>query len=187
MKLSTEIEALLFFKASPVSISWLSQELSKSSSEIEEAVEDLSEELNEGRGLRLMRKGNEVMLVTAPEVATLIEKIQKEELSRDLGKAGLETLAIVLYRGPVSRSEIEYIRGVNSTFTLRTLLIRGLIERISNPQDQRSFLYKPSLEALKYLGITRIEELPDFDTVKRELEAFEETSEENEHGTDTNS
>jgi segregation and condensation protein B len=75
---------------------------------------------------------------------------------KDLGKAGLETLSIILYQGPISRAEIDYIRGVNSNFILRNLLIRGLIERVENPHDQRSFLYKPTLELISYLGLSKI-------------------------------
>jgi len=113
------------------------------------------------------------MLGTAPEMGELIEALIKEELSKDLGKAGLETLSIVLYRGPISRSKIDYIRGVSSTFILRNLLVRGLVERVSNPDDQRSFLYKPTFELLSYLGISRIEDLPEYDAVKQELESFQ--------------
>lgn len=120
-----------------------------------------------------MEKEKSVMLATAPEVSGVIEKVRKEELSRDIGKAGIETLSVILYKGPVARSEIDYIRGVNSTFILRNLLIRGLIERISNPKNQRSFLYKPTFELLSFLGISSIEELPKFKAVQQELEKFE--------------
>ena len=78
-----------------------------------------------GRGLSLVRTDDEVMLGTAKEFSGLIEDLAKEELSRDLGKAGLETLSIVLYLGPITRADIDYIRGVNSQFILRALLIRA--------------------------------------------------------------
>jgi hypothetical protein len=103
-----------------------------------------------------------VTLTTVPQVSTLIEKITKEELSKELSKAALETLAIVLYKGPIARSEIDYIRGVNSTFILRNLLIRGLVEKIDNPNDQRSFLYGTTLATLEYLGISSSSELPKY-------------------------
>lgn len=144
---------------------------------VKNAVDTLKDKLSE-RGIQLMRKDDEVMLATSPEMSELIEQIRKEELKRDLGKAGAETLAIVLYKGPVTRAEIDYIRGVNSTFILRNLLIRGLVEKVSNPKDQRSFLYRPTLELLSFLGISNIEDLPQFNAVQDELIKFTETEEE---------
>jgi hypothetical protein len=106
------------------------------------------------------------------EASSLIKDLTKEELTRDLGKAGLETLSIVLYQGPISRREIDYVRGVNSNFILRNLLVRGLVEKIENPKDQRSFLYRPSFDLLSYLGISRTDDLPEYANVKKELEVF---------------
>ena len=105
------------------------------------------------------------------------ESLNKEELSKDLGKAGLETLSIIIYQGPISRAEIDYIRGVNSQFILRNLLIKGLIDRVDNPTDQRSFLYKPSLELFSFLGISKIEDIPDFESVKADILAFKNNDE----------
>ena len=110
------------------------------------------------------------MLGTSPENHDLIEKLKKDELSKDIGKAGLETLSIVLYRGPVRKSEIDYIRGVNSGSILRNLMIRGLIERKSDEKDQRSFLYVPTFDLLSFLGISELNELPEYEKVKTELE-----------------
>lgn len=161
------IEAILFYKNEPMSVSELARVLGSDEKEIQAAVERLEEDLKK-RGMRLSRKDDDVQLVTAAEVSDLIEKITKEELAKDLGQAGLETLAIVLYRGPVSRSEIDWIRGVNGSFTLRNLMIRGLVERILNPKDSRSFLYRPTFELMNQLGITRIEDLPDYKKILEE-------------------
>ena len=128
--------------------------------------------------MTLIRKEDEIQLATSREMSDIIEQIRKDELTKDLGKAGAETLAIVLYKGPVTRAEIDYIRGVNSTFILRNLLIRGLVEKVSNPKDQRSFLYKPTLELLSFLGISNIQDLPQFGEVQDELIKFSETEEE---------
>ncbi len=171
MDLGKQIEAVLFFKGEPVKISDLAKMFGVRESEISEGLTSLEARLKE-RGVCLMRSGSSVMLATAPETSALIEKLQKEELSRELGKAATETLAIVLYRGPVTRAGIDYMRGVNSTFILRSLLVRGLIERVQNPKDQRGFIYKPSFELLSFLGITKSEELPDFAQAKKELESF---------------
>ena len=127
---------------------------------------------NNNRGLTLIQTDTEVMLGTAKEFSPLIEQLTKEELSRDLGKAGLETLSIVLYQGPISRADIDYIRGVNSQFILRNLLIRGLVERIDNPKDARSFLYKTTLDLLAHLGISKVEDLPEYEKVRSDIDAF---------------
>lgn len=169
--LSSQIEAVLFFKAEPLSIKRLAQIFKKDEEEIKKAIAELREDLA-GRGLSLVEWEDEVTLGTAKEISNLIETLTKEELVKDLGKAGLETLSIILYQGPISRAEIDYIRGVNSNFILRNLLIRGLIERVDNPKDLRSFLYKPTLELISYLGLSKISDLPDYDTVRNDIEHF---------------
>lgn len=172
MKLSAQIEAILFYKAEPMSYKKLGVLLGKSEEETKEGIESLKNELSE-RGLTLVEKDNEVMLGTHPEMSSLIEQLAKEELSRDIGKAGLETLSIILYKNPVSRSEIDFIRGVNSSFIIRNLLIRGLIERIPNPKDSRGFLYRPTFELLSFLGLQSTDNLPDRERLMSELASFE--------------
>lgn len=171
MNLEQQLEALLFFKGEPVKVKELAKLTGEKDEDVRTALISLKENLK-GRGITLLLKDEEALLATAPEVSELIEAAKKEELSRDIGKAGLETLSIILYKGPVARSEIDYIRGVNSTFILRNLLIRGLIERVSNPRDQRSFLYRPTFDLLSFLGISNTQELPEFEKVREELETF---------------
>jgi segregation and condensation protein B len=171
MNLSAQIEAILFWKAEPVSIKKLAQLLNIDTSSIKTAINELEQSLK-GRGLTLVQTDEEVMLGTSKELSPLIEQLTKEELTRDLGKAGLETLSIILYQGPISRADIDYIRGVNSQFILRNLLIRGLIERVDNPKDARSFLYKTTLELLSHLGLSKIEDLPEYEKVKKDIEDF---------------
>src|SRR3989344_5205282 len=171
MTLDAKIESALFWKAEPVKISWLAKVFSVSEEEIRKAIGELEEKLK-GRGVVIIFKDDEVALRTAPDASGFIENIAKEELTRDLGKAGLETLSIILYQGPISRREIDYVRGVNSTFILRNLLVRGLVEKIDNPKDQRSFLYRPSFDLLSFLGISKIEDLPEYGEVRKEIEIF---------------
>ncbi len=176
MNLENKIEAILFFKNEPVSFVELQKLVGASKEEIREAISKLQNEYA-NRGIVLMSDGEALSFGTHPEVSDLVEKIQKEELSRDLGKAGLETLAIVLYKNPVSRREIDHIRGVNSGFILRNLLIRGLVERGESIAGERSFSYKPTLKLLEYLGITKIEELPEYENAFAKLENFVKTTE----------
>jgi len=177
MDLDSKIEALLFYKGEAMKVKELVKLLGADKDSIESALNTLQEKLS-GRGVTLIRKEDEIQLATSREMSDIIEQIRKDELTKDLGKAGAETLAIVLYKGPVTRAEIDYIRGVNSTFILRNLLIRGLVEKVSNPKDQRSFLYKPTLELLSFLGISNIQDLPQFGEVQDELIKFSETEEE---------
>jgi len=171
LTLDSQIEAVLFLKSEPISKKMLAKILEKSIEEIINALFVLEERL-ETRGIVLLSKDDRVMLATSPEMSDIIEIIRKEELSKDLGKAGLETLSIILYKAPITRAKIDYLRGVNSNFILRNLLIRGLIEKVSNPDDQRSYLYKPSFELLSFLGITKVKDLPEYGKIQEEIENF---------------
>lgn len=171
MDISCKIEALLFWKAEPVTLKKLASLLKVDLPSLKKGLDKLEQDLS-NRGLSLVRNQDEVMIGTNKEFSSLIEEITKEEISRDLGKAGLETLSIILYQGPISRADIDYIRGVSSQFILRNLLIRGLVERVDNPTDARSFLYKPTLSLLSYLGIKKIEDLPEYNQIRSEIDSF---------------
>jgi segregation and condensation protein B len=186
--LVNKIEAILFWKGEPISIKKLSQIFSTyegstegrekvvTEEKIKDAIKELEEKIKD-RGIVLVSKDDEYTLATSKDVSEIIEKLTREELVKDLGKAGLETLSIVIYQGPISRAEIDYIRGVQSNFILRNLMIRGLVEKVSNPSDQRSFLYKPTFELLSYLGVSKIEDLPDFEKARNEIESYKNRQE----------
>ena len=139
---------------------------SEKESNVREALQRLSENLS-NRGICLVANDTEVSLATAVQMKDFLEQIAKDEMSKEIGKAGLETLAIILYNGPVTRKEIDYIRGVNSAFILRNLCVRGLVEKEVNEKDQRTFKYKSSLALLAHLGITKVSELPDFEILNK--------------------
>lgn len=172
MELHFQIEAILFYKAEPVTEAKLAEMLGVSVEEVSQALTRLEEHLA-GSGLSLMRTNSAAMLATAQPASALIERLLKEELSREIGKAGIETLAIVLYRGPVARSQIDHIRGVNSAFIVRSLLVRGLIERVEGGVNARVPKYRPTFDLLAHLGVARPEELPDFTAIRDELITFE--------------
>lgn len=164
-KLEQQIEAILFFKAEPVSLKKLAEYLEVPLDEIQTAVIRLREGYVD-RGMILVELDDAVSLGTAPELAGLIENLQKEDLNKELSKASLETLSIILYKNGASRAEIDHIRGVNSSFTLRALCVRGLVEKTIDPKDSRKNLYKPTLELISYLGINDIHQLPEFDSLE---------------------
>lgn len=183
MNLETHIEAVLFYKTEPLKISLLAELLDVSMEEVSAALANLQETLK-SRGLRLVLTDTEAQLVTAPELSEFIDSVRKDELRGDIGRAGAETLAIILYRGPLSRAEIDRIRGVNSTFILRNLLIRGLVERRPHPTDARSFIYAATPSLLNHLGIDRKEALPEWSEIMSSLEAFERQQIEEEEKTE---
>lgn len=175
MNLDAQIEAILFYMSEPQTASRLAEILHTTPADISEGFERISERYR-GTGLALVRHNDTATITTAVEASALIEQVAKEDLARDIGKAGIETLSVVLYRSPVTRGEIDYIRGVNSTFILRALMARGLVERLSHEGGgvvSRTPRYVPTLQLLRYLGVTRVEDLPDYQNIKIELTALE--------------
>ena len=172
MTLEGKIEAVLFYKGEPVSRAFLAKQLGEPPESIGVALESLAKSLIH-RGVTLLIKDDEVELRTAAAASILLEKMRKEELERDLSKASLETLSIILYRGPITRADIDFIRGVNSTFILRSLLVRGLIERIIDPSDERKFLYRATFDLLGNLGLSKLQDLPEYGIVTEQFKGFE--------------
>ena len=170
MTLEQKIEGLLFYKAAPVKLTQLQKIFEVSEEEVSSTLKALKERL-QGGAVRVSLTETEVQLVTAPELDELIETVRKDELKRDIGKAGAETLAIVLYKGPISRVEIDRIRGVNSAFILRNLMVRGLVERGTEGKSH-TFAITPTL--LSHLGLTHKTELNNYAMVLDQLEKFEQ-------------
>ena len=168
------IESILFVYGEPMTVEKLAKVTERKKEEVRDAIDALRDSLSD-RGIVLIEKDGSVQLGTRPEHASAIEKLIKGDFSEDLSKAAVETLATVAYKGPITRADIEYVRGVNSSFTLRNLLMRGLIERVENPKDARAYVYKISFDFLRYLGITKVDELPGFEEFKKSaIEIFEE-------------
>lgn len=176
-KYAQKIEAILFYTALAVEKETLSKILEVSLEIIESALDELETALTE-RGVVLVRNGSQVLLATAPSCSDSIEKMIKIERTSTLGRAGMETLSIVAYKGPVSKKEIEFIRGVNSDYAIRTLLLRGLIEKNVDTDGEsldRITKYRITADTLLHLGITKIFELPEYSKVQQELYSAEET------------
>ena len=170
-----QLEAYLFFKGEPVTVKEIAHDLKVSVEEVRSGLETLNQShKNANRGIVLVQYDDVVTLGTHPDTSDLIMGLTKEELQKDLGKSALETLTIVLYQGPITRSKIDHIRGVNSQFILRNLLMRGLVSRVADPADERSFVYTPSLDLLTHIGVSHIEDLPDFESVGATLKNFVE-------------
>lgn len=163
------IESLLFANGDPMKITQIAKITGALKPEVENAIMILSGEYGSGRGgLIIIKKGDEVQMATSPENSAFIEQLVANELQGSLTQAALEVVSIVAYRQPITRAEIEAVRGVNSSYTLRNLLVRGLVERSDNPKDNRGYIYSISFDFLKKLGIDDIKKLPDFEELSKD-------------------
>ncbi len=174
--LSARIEGLLFVSSGLVSLNQLAKVLGVSENVVESTLKDLDAHYKSaGRGLRLMRVKSRVQLTTAPEISNTIEEFLDLDTTTTLSQAAMETLAIIAYKQPITRPEVDVIRGVNSDAVLRTLLSKGLIEELGRADTPgRPIYYGTTSEFLQYFGLESLDELPFID-----FDALEELHEEN--------
>lgn len=173
MNLKSIIESILFVAGRPVTLKELEKITGKSRDEILPLLLELKKE-RASSGILLLEQNQSYLLSTNPENSDTVKNFLNAELREKLTDTGLETLAIVAYKQPVSRAEIESIRGVNSQYTLRLLLVRGLIEKNQSREDSRVSLYRTTHEFLQHLGLADIKELPDFEELTKEVKPPEE-------------
>lgn len=158
--LSVQLEGLLFVAAEPVSVPELAAALNVHVTTVEAGLTHLEAAL-ETRGLRLQRHAGRVQLTTAPLLAESIERFLGLESRTHLSRAGLETLAIIAYRQPITRPQIDAVRGVNSDSMLKSLLFKGLISELGRGEGPgRPILYATTPEFLQHLGLNSISEIP---------------------------
>jgi segregation and condensation protein B len=166
LDLPSQIEALLFVADEPVSVQQLAQALEVSPSQVEVALQELAARY-ERRGLRLQCRDHLVQFVTAPEAADQVRRFLGLDVETKLSPAALEALALVAYRQPVTRVEIDAVRGVNSDSVLRTLLSRGLICALGRlDRVGRPIVYGTTFEFLQHFGLSDLSELPALEEVK---------------------
>ena len=156
------LETLLFQYGAPLTMERIARILHIKPAACEKLVAKYEAELNasQERGMTLVHSGNSVQLVTKPEYAAISEQITKEEFRQELTPAALEVLTMVAYLGPITRMNVDYVRGVNSSFSLRNLMMRGLIER---ERKEHTYKYSITLEFLKHMGLHTVEELPEYE------------------------
>ena len=167
------IEALLFVSSGLVSVYQLSKALEISESEVDTHLADLETHYKlDGHGLRLMRVKTRVQLTTAPALSKTVESLLGLEAASTLSQAALEALAIVAYKQPITRPEVDVIRGVNSDSVMRTLLSKGLIEELGRADTPgRPIYYGTSPEFLQYFGLETLDALPfiNFDELEESV------------------
>lgn len=165
MNILGHIESILFVASKPLTIGVIAKAIQKNPAEVEEAIENLVRKWNmPDSGVHILVSGDSVQMASNPDHAAVIDGFVKDEIAGELTRAQLETLTVVAYRGPVTRPELEQIRGVNCALIVRNLLVRGLIEEKEDAEKLMP-VYMLSLEALRHLGITRVAELPEYDTL----------------------
>jgi len=166
LPLNARLEALLFVAPGPVTAAQLAQALDISTRKVEEALTELESYFaigsdGNGRALRIQRLHGRVQLTTAPEVGELVERFLGLEATSRLSQAALEVLSIVAYRRPVTRPQVDAIRGVNSDGALKSLLSKGLVQDVGRSSSPgRPILYSITPEFLQHFGLGSLEDLP---------------------------
>ncbi len=158
-----QMEALLFVSAEPVPLTQLGTALGLSAAKVKAVLDELDESLST-RGLRIQTHRNRVQLTTAPELAELIQEFLNLDITSSLSPAALEALSIIAYQQPVTRPEVDSIRGVNSDGVMRSLLKKGLIQEGGRAEGPgRPILYATTPEFLQHFGLKSLSELPELD------------------------
>jgi segregation and condensation protein B len=166
--LKSKIQSILFIANKPVSTKSLAKILDTDTSQIETALQELMTEHKEA-GIVLLEANGEYQLATNGQNAQAVKDFLNSDLREKLTDATVEVLAIIAYRQPISKAEVEAIRGVNSQYSLRHLLMRGLVEKIPNPHDARGSFYQVTTEFLQHLGLTNTKDLPEFDSLVEKI------------------
>lgn len=166
--LKNKIESILFVSNKPLRAKTLAQLLEAEEKDVKAALQELRD-ARQDSGIVLLEADEGYQLATNSDNSTIVKNFLNADLREQLTEASIEVLAIVAYRQPISKAEIEAIRGVNSQYGLRILLVRGLVEKVPDPSDGRSHLYQVTTEFLQHLGLTSIKDLPEFNQLVSEV------------------
>lgn len=166
--LKTLVEALLFISNKPLAVKKMAELCASGKVEVETVLKTLAEEYNQApeRGVRLILNGDTAQLATASAASEVVEKFVKEELTGEMTRPQLEALTIIVYRGPITKMELEQIRGVNCSLILRNLMIRGLVESELD-KKMKIEVYRVTNDFLRFLGVTSAKELPDYEKLSK--------------------
>ncbi|MBI5467077.1 MAG: SMC-Scp complex subunit ScpB [Candidatus Kerfeldbacteria bacterium] len=163
MSLTSQLESLLLASPRPLTIRKLGEQTGRTTEDITAALDTLGQKYNvEESGIQVLRHGQTVQFVTSPLNSKLVTEFLKEEQAGELTRPALETLTIVAYRGPISKIQLDTIRGVNCSLILRHLMIKGLIEG-KTAKDKLQTTYQVTADFVRFLGLTDITQLPDYE------------------------
>ena len=179
--LKSQIESLLFISAKPMTAKQLSDLTKKKKAEVIKAGDALVEESKDTeRGTQIIKNASKYQMVSAPENAKLVQEFIKDETTGELSRPSLEALTIIAYRGPISKMDLDRIRGVNCSLIVRNLLLRGLIEAKADKVKKETY-YTVTFDFIRFLGINDVKKLPDYerlhkdDSIDRMLGGIEQT------------
>lgn len=162
MSLLRNLESLLLVATRPLSYKKLAEQTSVTVGDIEHAIDELKQKYNtETSGIQILQHGSTVQFVTSPLASALVTDYLKEEQAGELTRPALETLTIIAYRGPISKIQLDTIRGVNCSLILRNLMVKGLVEAKS-AKDKYQTTYQVTGDFIRFLGLTDITQLPDY-------------------------
>jgi len=160
--MKSSLESLLFVAAKPLKVKDLAELIKKTPEEVTKALDELALEYETAkRGMEIIKQGATYQMVTAPSEAPLIKEFVKDETMGELSKPSVEALTIISYRGPITKTDLDRIRGVNCALILRNLLLHGLIEAKVDKKKDETY-YNVTLDFVRFLGIKDLAELPDY-------------------------
>lgn len=163
VSLQRNIESLLLVATRPLSLKKIAEQTAVTVGDVEATIEALKVKFNtEDSGIHVLQHGTTVQFVTSPEVSAMITEYLKEEQAGELTRPALETLTIIAYRGPISKIQLDTIRGVNCSLILRNLMIKGLVDAKSG-KDKYQTTYSVTSDFIRFLGLTDITQLPDYE------------------------
>ena len=165
--LREKIESLLFVATRPLTAKKLAELVASKPEEVDTALEAISKDFEDrGGGVRLLKAGKEWQMASSPGAGKMVQDFLHEEVTGELTRPQLETLTIIAYRGPITKPEIEIIRGVNCSLILRNLMIRGLVEQ-GDGRDPLLSKYQITMDFVRFLGLRSVEGLPDYDRLHK--------------------
>lgn len=168
MNLTGKIESLLFVASKPLSVKKIAELVGADESSVKKEVETLKQLYNtEERGIQIAQHASSIQMVTSPLNARVVAEFLKDERSGELTRPSLETLTIIAYRGPLPKSDIDLIRGVNCSLILRNLMIRGLVNSFED-KEHMSTMYEITFDFLRHLGVRDVSELPNFASLRHD-------------------
>lgn len=165
--LKSKIESLLFVASRPLGLKKISELAGGEREEVKKCLGELMGECREnGRGVQIMEIDGEYQMATSSESSKMVKDFLKDEMTGELTRPALETLTIIAYRGPISKPDLEQIRGVNCSLILRNLMIKGLAE-VKTSDKGGEALYNITFDFLRYLGLQKVRDLPDYDKLSK--------------------
>lgn len=168
MSTKSKIESLLFISAKPMAASALADLLHADKKEVFKAADELLENYKDNQaGVQIIKDGAKYQMVSAPENAKVIQEFIKDETTGELSRPSLEALTVIAYRGPVSKIDLDRIRGVNCALIIRNLLLRGLIEGKHDKKKNETY-YAVTFDFIRFLGVNNINDLPDYEKLHQD-------------------